>query len=198
MITPTAIASRADRFVAAAIEILGETGRTDFTVQEVVERARTSLRSFYQSFASKEELLLALCEEIVEFAVVSWRVEIADLPCFHGMRVLVDNLYGRTVLQDASPIARAVSSYHLHLAGTRPRQHARVLAPIRDLLAEVIERGVVEGVVRTDVGTEALASMVMQTLVGSAHMAVLGEELPTPLLECDQLWRFCVGALARR
>ena len=197
MSAPTAVASRADRFVAAAVQILNETGRTDFTVGEVVERARTSLRSFYQSFASKDELLLALCDEIVAFAVVSWRSEIAELSCFEGMRVLFENIYGRTATQDASPIARAVSSYHLQLAGARPKEHARVLLPIRHLLAEVIERGLAEGVVRTDVDSEALSTMVMQTLVGSAHMAVLRDEL-TPPLDSDQLWRFCVGALARR
>ena len=198
MSAPTTVGSRTDRFVAAAVQILSETGRTDFTVQEVVERARTSLRSFYQSFASKEELLLALCDEIVAFAVASWRAEIAELPCFEGLRVLVDNIYGRTATEDASPISRAVSSYHLQLAGARPGQHARVLLPIRDLLGEVIDRGLAEGVVRTDVDTEALATMIMQTLVGSAHMAVLRDELTTPPLESDELWRFCVGALARR
>ena len=37
----------------------------DFTVQEVVERSGQSLRSFYQYFAGKYELLLALFEESV-------------------------------------------------------------------------------------------------------------------------------------
>ena len=36
--------SRSDRFIQAAIEILTETGRTDFTVQELIERSKTSLR----------------------------------------------------------------------------------------------------------------------------------------------------------
>lgn len=36
-------ATRADRFIKTAVEILGETGRTDFTVQEVVTRDRKSV-----------------------------------------------------------------------------------------------------------------------------------------------------------
>ena len=39
-----------------------DTGK-DFTVQDVVERSGQSLRSFYQYFAGKHELLLALFEE---------------------------------------------------------------------------------------------------------------------------------------
>src|SRR3546814_11743775 len=37
----------------------------EFTVQEVVERSGQSLRSFYQYFGGKHELLLALFEESV-------------------------------------------------------------------------------------------------------------------------------------
>jgi len=58
--------TRADRFIKTAVEILGETGRTDFTVQEVVARSKTSLRAFYQHFSSKDELVTAVCEQAGE------------------------------------------------------------------------------------------------------------------------------------
>ena len=54
--------TRDARFIKTAVEILRETGRTDFTVQEVVARSKTSLRAFYQHFSSKDELLIALLE----------------------------------------------------------------------------------------------------------------------------------------
>ena len=189
--------SRSDRFIASAIEILSETGRTDFTVQELVERSRTSLRSFYQHFSSKDELLLALCEEIIAFAVTSWRLEIAELDAFSGLRVLVDNIHGHAGPEGAAGITRAVSSYHLQLAGARPSEHARILVPLRDVIAEVVQRGVDEGVVRTDIDAEALATMVMQTLVGAAHMQALRAQLTATPLESERLWQFCVGALSR-
>ena len=54
------------RFLDAALELMNdnETGK-EFTVQEVVERSGQSLRSFYQYFGGKQELLLALFEESV-------------------------------------------------------------------------------------------------------------------------------------
>ena len=57
----------------SALAILGETGRTDFTVLEVVERSKTSLRSFYQHYSTKDELLLALIEKIMAESAKRWR-----------------------------------------------------------------------------------------------------------------------------
>jgi len=187
--------SRSDLFISSAVEILSETGRTDFTVQELVERSHTSLRSFYQHFSSKDELLLALCEEIIAFAATTWRAEIADLDAFAGLRVLVDHIHASP--EGAVGITRAVSSYHLQLAGVRPSEHARILVPLRDVIQDVVNRGVEEGVVRTDVDPEALATMVMQTLVGAAHMRALSAQLTSTPLESERLWQFCVGALRR-
>jgi AcrR family transcriptional regulator len=54
---------RVQRFLDAAQAIITEKGTTDFTVQEVVDRSRQSLRSFYLQFDGKHELLLALFED---------------------------------------------------------------------------------------------------------------------------------------
>ena len=51
-------AQRVQRFLDAAQAIIIEKGSTDFTVQEVVDRSRQSLRSFYLQFDGKHELLL--------------------------------------------------------------------------------------------------------------------------------------------
>ena len=65
--------------MSSALAILGETGRTDFTVLEVVERSKTSLRSFYQHFSTKDELLLALIDKIMSESTRVWR-EDTDRP----------------------------------------------------------------------------------------------------------------------
>src|ERR1700722_3334462 len=61
-------AQRVQRFLDAAQAIIVEKGSTDFTVQEVVDRSRQSLRSFYQHFDGKHELLLALFEDALRRA----------------------------------------------------------------------------------------------------------------------------------
>ncbi|MBO0879732.1 MAG: TetR/AcrR family transcriptional regulator, partial [Mycobacterium sp.] len=66
-------------FIKTAVAILSETGRTDFTVQEVVARSKTSLRVFYQHFSSKDELLLALFDRTMAQSTGAWREETAGL-----------------------------------------------------------------------------------------------------------------------
>src|SRR6185503_3380391 len=54
---------RVQGLLDAAFELIDERGTTQFTIQEVVDRSKQSLRGFYQYFDSKDELLFALLEE---------------------------------------------------------------------------------------------------------------------------------------
>ena len=57
--------TRIQRFLDAALELMSASPDREFTVQEVVERSGQSLRSFYQYFEGKYELLVALFEDSV-------------------------------------------------------------------------------------------------------------------------------------
>src|SRR6202035_4177871 len=61
---------RTDRFVAASIELMEERGSIEFTVQDVVDRSKMSIRTFYNFFASKDDLLVAVHETILANEVV--------------------------------------------------------------------------------------------------------------------------------
>src|SRR5262245_15943244 len=75
---------RVQRFLDAAFDLIDEKGTTEFTIQEVVDRSKQSLRGFYQYFDGKDELLLALFEETVGESVEDLRAvvdtESAPLP----------------------------------------------------------------------------------------------------------------------
>ena len=66
-------AVRVQQFLNAAREIIAEKGSTEFTVQEVVDRSKQSLRSFYQYFDGKNALLLALFDQEMELFVERMR-----------------------------------------------------------------------------------------------------------------------------
>src|ERR671924_309178 len=68
---------RVQRFLDAALALMNSSETKDFTVQQVVERSGQSLRSFYQYFAGKYELLLALFEESVRSAAEHLREAVA-------------------------------------------------------------------------------------------------------------------------
>src|SRR5438874_7509705 len=56
---------RVQGLLDAAFALIDESGTTQFTIQEVVDRSKQSLRGFYQYFESKDELLFALLEETI-------------------------------------------------------------------------------------------------------------------------------------
>jgi AcrR family transcriptional regulator len=189
--------SRSDRFIEVAMELLNETGRTDFTVQELVERSKTSLRSFYQHFGSKDELLLALFEEVIRISSEDWRREVeSQSDCVAGLESLVLTMYAQAIDQSMGGVSRALTSYHLQLAESRPSDYARVLAPMKDLILELVEEGVRQGKFRDDIDPETLAMILMQTLVAAAHMHALGAYLTGDPLDAERLWAFCLGGLS--
>lgn len=188
--------SRSDRFIQSAIEILTETGRTDFTVQELIERSKTSLRSFYQHFSGKEELLLALFEEIIATSAAQWQSDVAELPdTLAGLRYVVEMVHAQAGDPTGGGINRALSVYHLQLAESRPAEYARVLAPLRELILDLVKRGIDDGEFRDDIDADTLAMIMMQTIVGAAHMHALGSEPGGVALGTEQLWQFCLGGL---
>src|SRR6478672_10528362 len=69
---------RVQRFLDAALELMTRPGEKEFTVQEVVERSGQSLRGFYQYFAGKHELLLALFEESIRATADHLREVVAE------------------------------------------------------------------------------------------------------------------------
>src|SRR5215475_10690395 len=113
---------RERRFMKSALAILGETGRTDFTVLEVVERSKTSLRSFYQHFSTKDELLLALIDTIMTESTKGWRAETDGLDGISAMRLLVARICRPAESSKQDSINRGLTFYNDHLAETLPRE----------------------------------------------------------------------------
>jgi AcrR family transcriptional regulator len=190
--------SRVSRFMRSALSILAETGRTDFTVLEVVERSKTSLRSFYQHFSTKDELLLALVDSIMVESTKQWREQTDQLPAAEAMRVLIDRICtpAETTKQDS--INRGLTYYNDHLAETLPQEYARVLLPLHVLIGEVLQRGIVEGAFRPDLDVDTSAALIMQSVLGAMRLSRLGVELNGVPIDGAHIYDFCVLGLLPR
>ena len=187
--------SRTNRFMKSALAILGETGRTDFTVLEVVERSKTSLRSFYQHFSTKDELLLALIDRIMSESTKRWREETTELPSTAALRVLIDRICLPAESSKQDRVNRGLTDYNDHLAETLPREYARVLSPLHDLIKDIINRGVDEGTFRAGLDVDASAALIMQSALGAMRLRVLGAELNGVPVNADHIYAFCLGGL---
>jgi AcrR family transcriptional regulator len=188
--------TRSDRFINAAQQLLAKTSRTDFTVQEIVERSKMSLRSFYQHFASKDDLLLALFEELIKEWISRVRVEVeAQDDPVDQLHAYILGIYGSVQSNRRLP-SRALTIYHLRLAETHPSEFAHAISPQLDLLVEIIERGVATGDFRRDVEVSQLAMILTQTLVATLQLSVLGAHWSGGPVSPDALWAFCHGAVS--
>jgi AcrR family transcriptional regulator len=186
---------RERRFMKSALAILGETGRTDFTVLEVVERSKTSLRSFYQHFSTKDELLLALIDKIMSESTRKWRADSAGLPPAAALRVLIDRICTPAETTTQDKVNRGLTYYNDHLAETLPREYARVLSPLHDLITDIINRGVADGAFRGGLDVAATAALIMQSALGAMRLHVLGAELTGVPVNADHIYEFCIGGL---
>ncbi|MDT5411128.1 MAG: hypothetical protein QOG14_3348 [Mycobacterium sp.] len=187
--------TRDARFIKTAVEILGETGRTDFTVQEVVARSKTSLRAFYQHFSSKDELLIALLERTTAQAARAWRAETVDMDSTAAIKLIIDRISAEPESSTQDSLNRAMNLYNQHLAETRPRDYARVLAPLHELVRDVVQRGITEGVFRPNLDVGPAAAIVTQTILGALRLHWLGAELTGAPIDAAHLYDFCIRAL---
>jgi AcrR family transcriptional regulator len=191
------IEPRERRFMKSALAILGETGRTDFTVLEVVERSKTSLRSFYQHFTTKDELLLALVDKIMSESTKKWREDTTGVESAAALRILIDRICTPAESSTQDRVNRGLTNYNDHLAETLPREYARVLSPLHELIKDIINRGVDEGTFRTGIAVDATAALIMQTALGAMRLQVLGAELNGAPIDAGHIYEFCLAALMR-
>ena len=179
----------------SALAILGETGRTDFTVLEVVERSKTSLRSFYQHFSTKDELLLALIDKIMSESTRKWRDDTVGLAPVAALRMLIDRICTPAESTTQDKVNRGLTHYNDHLAEALPREYARVLSPVHDLIKDIINQGIADGSFRKNIDVDATAALIMQSALGAMRLQALGAELSGVPVDADHIYDFCVAAL---
>lgn len=180
---------QSSRFVAAAREIAEETGSLDFTVQQVVDRSGVSLRSFYRNFAGKDELCLALLEEMTEESCegIGKRIGGLDDPV-ERLATIVRRLY---MAERGGPLAGSMSRQVHELAANRPEDLRASQQPVVELLTAEIERAVARGVAPPQ---DARKQAVSLLIIITAHNQWRSDGVTGgswPVIRFDDLWSTC-------
>ena len=156
-----------------------------------------SLRSFYQHFASKDDLLLALLEEAIRGAIERLRAQVdVHTDPVDQLRAFVVGLSNLTAHTTGGSTNRAFTVYHLRLAESHPTEFAHAIAPQVDVLVEILTAGVATGQFRSDLSIPQLAMIVTQALVSAMHMSVLGVQVANAYVSGEDLFAFCLGGVA--
>jgi AcrR family transcriptional regulator len=183
------------RLLEAARDLMRESDGPGFTVTQVVAAAGTSLKSFYRSFASKDELLVALFEDDATRAAGALAAMVAG--CHETtprVRLLVVGLFRFLAEDGRLPYAAALVREHLRLAESHPDRLRDVLEPFVAVFADVLRDAQARGAVRP--GDPRRDARTLFHLVVSHLHALICHQIDEPPDDvADELWAFCAAAL---
>jgi AcrR family transcriptional regulator len=190
---------RIQRYLDAAFELIDEKGTTEFTIQEVIDRSKQSLRGFYQYFDGKDELLFALLEETVVEAIHDIRSVVdAETDPVARLRAAVIRLHEWCDPAEVPRVRsthnrRPISEFSPQLAVVDPARVGSALAPIVHLLVELLDEAVAAGELRvTD--THHAAALIQQTVLHSWSSKRFVED-PRQWVSAEETWEFCLHGL---
>jgi AcrR family transcriptional regulator len=192
---------RVQRFLDAALELMNSESAKDFTVQEVVERSGQSLRSFYQYFAGKHELLLALFEEAVRSTVERLREVIAkeDDPLDRLHRFAVEYYQlcrpapkGRAAKKGANP---AMGAFAQQLLTEHPNEASRAYVPLVSLLEELLDEAEKAGAIRRRLPHRRIAGVLIQAISFNAFAATISGSSVRDRGGDEDLWDLLVHGI---
>lgn len=180
--------SRSRKFLEIALQLLSEGGADNLSVRKVVDKSGMSLRSFYQLFASRDDLFLAIYEEAILGAVDRQlaAVELAGADPLERLRAFME---AEWVANEESPtlLRRSLVIYHQRLMETRPAELAAVLEPQYRALTELTAacRSAGHAVAGTDA---AVAALLLQLMIGVLQARALDFHVADEPMNFDQLW----------
>jgi AcrR family transcriptional regulator len=173
---------RVQRFLDAALELTRGSRGKEFTVQEVVERSGQSLRSFYQHFAGKHELLLALFEESMHSAAGRLRDVVASEqdPLERLHRFTVEYYLLCRPVRDVASGQRGpdpvLSEFAQQLLLAHPDEAARAFMPLVSLVEELIDATAEAGVLRPGLDHRRLGGVLLQVAAFNAFASTISSQ----------------------
>jgi AcrR family transcriptional regulator len=166
---------RVQRFLDAALELMARSPEKEFTVQEVVERSGQSLRSFYQYFAGKHELLLALFEESVRSTAARLEQVIAEeddaLARLHRFTSEYYRMCRPSTASEHSGAAATVSvmaDFAQQLLTQHPKEAAQAFVPLVSRYEELLDEAAAAGSIRRGLDHRRITGVVLQAVMFNA------------------------------
>ena len=191
---------RVQRLLDAAFELIDEKGSSEFTIQEVVDRSKQSLRGFYQYFDGKDELLFALLEESIRESAADLRQAVdAQTEPLERLRAFTIRLHEwcepiGTRRKRGANNRLPLSDFSLQLALKDPERLTSVIAPVSSLLVELLDAAVAAGVLRPT-ETRRAAMLIQQTVMDGWLMNRMVRN-PRAQVTAEDAWEFCLRGLA--
>lgn len=181
--------------VDAARRLIAQKGAR-FTTQELVKEAGVALQTFYRHFGGKDQLLIAVLEDIIAEAAAEYEEEARDLPdpVARLRAYVLATLRSVRGYGDDVTAPGFVVSEHWRLHQLFPDEIAEAMRPWVDLVLREIRVAEAAGLLHPR-DAEQDAWLVTRLVTATYHHYAFattdlsGEEIG------EQLWAFCLAAL---
>jgi AcrR family transcriptional regulator len=185
---------RSRNLIRAAAAVLERANGEDITVQEVAEEAGQSLRTLYQYFESKDDLLLAVFEEAMRLYARLIEDALA------GFVDPLDRLAGAVVAAVRMPertgggLDRGLARLRVKLSEVQPELIGRSQADVTTLLRELLEEASAAGRIRVD-DADAATFIVLAINAAFITAQTLGNDAGVRRPEVGTVAAFCLRGL---
>lgn len=181
-----------DRLYRAALELFGERGFLETTVEDITEAADVGKGTFFNYFRTKEHVLAAYGGERI--AAVERALEKARTtngPILDVLGELAGDSAGQSRVNPA--VLRAIYAAHASCAPVRAELQKRMHTS-RELLAEIILLAQKRGEVRRDVRAIELARLIQTVVIGTTMAWALNPDTQFQMT-AKQVWELICPSL---
>lgn len=198
---------RSRQIVAAAYDLLEEDGLEGLTIRAVLAKTGLARRAFYERFAGKDDLVLAVFEQTVRLAASHYGAMLAAIPDpVEQLHMLVSCIAMGASSLDAeqstfsSRRGAALSREHLRLAESRPDELQAALSPLVMLFAQVLADGMTAGRIRQH-APQRLAALIYNLVSTTVITELVGQvdseaDRNRHAELANDIWDFCWRAVA--
>jgi AcrR family transcriptional regulator len=185
---------RGMNLILAATAVLDRSDGGDITVQEVADEAGQSLRTLYQYFESKDDLLLAVFEETMRTyaKLIEQAISQLDDPLERLAGAIVGAL--RMPEVSGSGIDRGLVRLRLRLSETKPESVGRAQSAVTTLIRDLVRSAATAGRIQAE-DPEAITFMILSLNAAFITTGTIGNDAGVRRPDVVSITSFCLRGL---
>ncbi len=183
------------RVVRAARELVADGGLEAVTLRALLKKTGLARRAFYRHFGSMDDVLLALFEDTMASGAARLRKQLAgvDDPVA-ALEQAVRTIASSALSASERVYMMAMTHEHIRLAENRPEELNAALAPMNQLIADLLRAGMKTRAVRAGDASK-IAEIIHALISAQVHRNLFRGADDTGWI--DDLWDFCRGGIGR-